>query len=149
MSDGAVTFGPERVATDGEAKPDGADWNDPRYTMILSPCLSNAAQKCVQLGTTPPTTGSLYIDLTATFPISGMLFQGDRHQFQIDYYNSDAGSWENLWTVKAQESSSGLITRTTNLAGQSARYLAIYGTEGDDSNYSVSTVQVFTQNAGA
>jgi len=153
VSKGALTFGPERVATNDESKPAGADWNDPRYTRILSPCLSNASEKCVQLGTTAPKTGALYVDLTAAFPISGMEFQGDRHQFQVDYYDASVGVWQKLWTVASQENGSGLITRTTSFPNATvttmptARYLAIYGTAGDDNNYSVSNVRVFTQTA--
>jgi hypothetical protein len=144
---GPGAYGPEPVATNGLPPVDSSnlDWDDARFTTILSPCLSNAAQKCVQLGSTPPTTGPVFVDLTASFSISGMVFQGDRHQFQVDYFDDSTGSWKSLWKVDST-SSSGLSSRTMPpMTPQTARYLMVYGTAGDDNNYSVSSLQVITQ----
>jgi hypothetical protein len=142
VSTGALTFGPERVATNGVVAPAGADWNDPRYAMILSPCLNGIA--CPP-GSTKSTTGALLVDLTGNFQISGIDFQGDRHQFQIDYL--DGSTWKPLTTVP-ESGDSGLISRSVTFSPMTtARYLMIYGSAGDDDNYSVSSVKVYTAQA--
>jgi hypothetical protein len=155
VSKGALTFGPEGVATNGAPTADSTnvDWNDPRFTTILSPCLSSAP-KCAQLGSAVPLTGPLFVDLTATFPISGIAFQGDRHPFQVDYLDesSTPSVWKALWSIP-HSLASGLSSRTTTFTGtqiKQARHLMIYGTQDSndpDSNYSVSSLRVFTQTA--
>jgi hypothetical protein len=148
VSKNALTFGPERVATNGEPKPNGGDWYDARYSMILSPCLSSAKYPC-NFGVTTK-TAAVYIDLTASFSLSKMDFQADRHQFQIDYYDDGAQSWKSLWTVPSN-SQSGLSTRSNTFSTplKSARHLRIYGTDFTDSdvNYSLATVKVYTSTA--
>jgi hypothetical protein len=98
-------------------------------------------------------TGPLFIDLGQVFSLEAIQVQADRHQFQIDYRASPTDAWQPLWTVPSV-SGSGLRTRCQPqqtppcppqpLAGQQARYLMVYGTAGDDSNYSVSSVKVYT-----
>lgn len=142
------TFGPEPLATDGELAPEGADWNDPRYANILSPCTTASSSIC-PAASRPGLTAPLPIDLTASFPISELVIQADRYEYQVDYFDESTHVWRALWTVP-RTSGSGLRTRPKQTFAAplpEARYLLIYGTAGDDLNYSVSSVQVTTAKA--
>ncbi|MGH8508680.1 MAG: discoidin domain-containing protein [Gammaproteobacteria bacterium] len=151
VSQGKLTYGPEPLETDGQVAPESADWNDPRYANILAPCGQSTSTVCAQ-GSQTGLTGALLIDLGQVFGLEAIQVQADRHQFQIDYRASPTDPWQPLWTVPSV-SGSGLLTRPScqtppcppqKLAGQQARYLMVYGTAGDDSNYSVSSVKVYT-----
>ena len=145
VSTGQLTYGPEPWETDGEVAPEGTDFNDPRYANILSFCVQppNANTVCAQ-GSQTGLTGALQIDLGSVFSLDSLEVQADRRQFQIDYRASPTDAWQALWTVPPVNGS-GLLTRPLqSLAGEQARYLMMYGTEGDDSNYSVSSVKVYT-----
>ncbi len=160
VSTGKLTYGPEALETDGEVAPEGADWNDPDYANILSPCGEpgqppfNTNTVCAK-GSQTGLTGALLIDLGDVFGLEAIEVQADRHQFQIDYRASPTDPWLALWTVPSVTGGSGLLTRPScqtppcppqPLAGQQARYLMVYGTDtaSTDINYSVSSVKVYT-----
>jgi hypothetical protein len=150
ISLGALTYGPEPLATDGEIAPSGTDWNDPRYAAILSPCPSGSTCPEGWPGSQASKTGGLVIDLTASFPIASVAVQADRHRFQIDYWDEASSTWKALCTVADVNGGSGLLTRppcTFTAPLPVARRLLVYGTAGDDSNYSVSSIQVLTSTA--
>jgi hypothetical protein len=140
---GYPTYGPEAAPTNGEVAPEGADFNDPRYAIVLEPCASSSL--CTP-GSRSPLSGAFGVDLGNAVPISSLTVQADRHEFQVDYLASD-GSWKPLWTVPAV-SDSGLRTRESGVLATrpSARYLIVYATATtpDDTNYTLSSVQVFT-----
>lgn len=145
VSLGKSTYGPEPFVSNGEFASDGAAWNDGRYATILPPCKAASSSMCP---TSSALTAALLIDLTATFPVDHLVLQANRHQFQVDS-STDGISWTPLWTFPAV-SGSGLITRTSppfDSPQPPTRYLRVYGTAGDDSNYSVSELQVFTLQA--
>ncbi|MGE3977916.1 MAG: discoidin domain-containing protein [Nitrospira sp.] len=143
VSNGTPTYGPEPWQIDGKVAPEGADWNDPDYANILSPCGQNTSTVCPK-GSHTSLTGALFIDLGQVFGLEGIEFQADNHQFQIDYRSSPTDPWQALWTAPSV-SGSGLRTRSIqNLASKQARYLMVYGTAGNDLNYSVSSVKVYT-----
>jgi hypothetical protein len=138
-----TTFGPEPPATNGEVAPEGADWDDAAYARILSPCAQSSNTVCTN-GSQIALTGALHIDLGDVFTLSGLTVQADRHQFQIDYRANESDAWQPLWKVPSV-SGDGLLTRPNQSVSAQARYLIMYGTAGDDLNYSVSSVQVFSQ----
>lgn len=150
VSVGATTFGPMPAATNGLFAPEGTtDWDDARYATILPPCKASSNSTCPppsSPASNPALTAAFVLDLTANFPLDHLVLQADRHQFQVDA-STDGVAWKPLWTVPSA-SGSGLFTRTSpGLGGPEARYLRVYGTAGDDSNYSVSELQVFTAQA--
>ncbi len=141
ISVGSPTYGPEPFVTNGEFAPDGGtDWNDPRYATVLRLC-STPNSVCP---TATALTAPLIVDLGTAFPVTQLTLQADRHSFQVDI-SSDRGSWNPLYTFPIVSSGSGLLTRDSPvLSPTTGRYLRVYGVEGDDSNYSVSELQVFT-----
>jgi hypothetical protein len=140
---GVPTYGPEAAPTNGEVAPEGADYNDPRYAIVLEPCASSSL--CTP-GSRSPLSGAFGVDLGSEVPISSLTVQADRHEFQVDYLGGD-GHWHPLWTVPAV-SDSGLRTRQSGVLSNvpSARYLIVYATATtpNDTNYTLSSVQAFT-----
>ena len=141
ISVGSPTYGPEPFVTNGEFAPDGGtDWNDPRYATVLRLC-STPNSVCP---TSTALTAPLIVDLATAFPVTQLTLQADRHSFQVDI-SSDRASWNPLYTFPIVSNGSGLLTRDSPvLSPTTGRYLRVYGVEGDDSNYSVSELQVFT-----
>lgn len=141
------TFGPESFGTNAEYAPEGADWNDSQYAIVLRPCSTgNADSVCPSsTGGLPGLTAPYTIDLgSASFPITQIKLQADRHQFQVDS-SDDLVNWKELAAFPAV-SGSGLTTRVAPAMG-TGRYIRVYGTAGDDSNYSVSELDVITSMA--
>lgn len=140
---GYPTYGPEAAPTNGEVAPEGADYDDPRYAIVLEPCASSSL--CTP-GSRSPLSGAFGVDLGSEVPISSLTVQADKHEFQVDYLGDD-GHWKPLWTVPAV-GDSGLRTRQSGLLSNvpTARYLIVYATATtqNDINYTLSSVQAFT-----
>ncbi len=83
---GVPTSGPEAAPTNGEVAPEGADYNDPRYAIVLEPCASSSL--CTP-GSRSPLSGAFGVDLGSAVPISSLTVQADRHEFQVDYLGDD------------------------------------------------------------
>jgi hypothetical protein len=144
ISVGSTVYGPEPYVTNGELAPDqSTDWNDYRYATVLRPCSTPNSICPSSLSTLPGLTAPLVVDLGLEFPVSQLTLQADRHSFQVDI-SSDRATWKPLYTFGIV-SGQGLITRDSPaFAPVSGRYLRVYGVAGDDSNYSVSELDVFT-----
>ncbi len=134
--------------TDGVFAPEGEDWNDASYTVVLTSGVSSTQFQNALL------QSALTIDLGSPIQIctssqcGGATVQADRHSFALEY-STDGTSWTSYGTVPYKDSD-GLHTRSVTIVssfgGQpvTAQYVRVYGRDDDDGNndYSISEVEL-------
>jgi hypothetical protein len=131
---------------------EGTSWDDGHYATKLGNCdpSLNSRSKCPPAASganaPAPKSAAKQIDLTAVFPISQITIQADGNDtYQVDG-SLDGVTWTNVWSF-GTASGSGLRTRqpkTFTGTLPQARYVRVYATAGEDGDYSVSELQVFT-----
>jgi hypothetical protein len=124
--------------TDGVFAPEGADWNDPYYTVVLG---WEGAGRALTINLGEATT----IDGTQ------ITVQADRHAFQLEYYDDVTKQWISPGTVPELKNVTGLHTRnvacpttSTSCPTFTTRLVRLWALHPSDNdyNFSISEVQL-------
>ena len=134
--------------TDGVFAQEGAEWNDPSYTVVLTSGVSSTQFQNALLQSALTIDLGSPIEICTTSQCGGATVQADRHSFALDY-STDGTNWLNYGTVPYKDSD-GLHTRSvtiaSSLSGQSvtAQYIRVYGQDDkdDNSDYSIAEVEL-------